>query len=138
MNKCTLNWTFSAGPANQSLYRWQKKSGLEKLPGSYKTCNSMSFDYKRNILYSMDGCEQTVTAFKINKKTGKICKWLKNCTLLNSNQSNSYAIQWYFLANPWIVISNFGVPNSVAPVGITVDKVNKTQSKLFVQLNLLD
>ncbi|XP_055306657.1 regucalcin-like, partial [Sitodiplosis mosellana] len=84
-------------PANQGLYRWQKKSDLERLPGSYVTVNSMGFDYKRGILYVSDGCTHTVRAFKVNKKTGKI-------------------------SQPWVVVSNFGLPNSVAIVRISVDK----------------
>lgn len=62
------------GPAEQGLYHWTRKGGVERLPGSYKTTNSVAYDYKRNCLYHLDGCEQTLRKFKFNPKTGKCCK----------------------------------------------------------------
>ena len=73
-NFTKLNGTFSGAKATQGLYSWHKKRGLKKLPGSYVTCNSMTYDNKRNILYVMDGCEQTIRAFKVDKNTGDVCK----------------------------------------------------------------
>lgn len=56
------------------FYRYTKCNGLERLEGSYKTSNSLTFDYKKNILYHVDGCEPIIRSAKVNKKTGKLCK----------------------------------------------------------------
>lgn len=64
-------------PADQGLYRWTRKRGVERLPGSYKTTNSLGYDYERNYLYHLDGCTQMLRRFKVNPKTGKVCKMNK-------------------------------------------------------------
>lgn len=71
--KLFLNKNVSGAPATQRFYRYSRESGLELLPGKYKTTNSLAFDYERNILYHLDGCTQELIAFKVSK-TGSICK----------------------------------------------------------------
>lgn len=88
---------FVADPANNGLYRYSKRRGVERLPGSYKTSNAMTFDYKLNIYYIMDGCDKIIRAFKLNKKTGKLCKKISfDIFRFNRIESYSKSIQYYF------------------------------------------
>lgn len=85
-------FAISGDQADKGFYRWTNKYGLERLHGSYKTSNSLTFDYKRNILYHMDGCEQIVRSFKVNKKSGKICK-LNNNNMFRQNINSNRFLQ---------------------------------------------
>lgn len=68
---CNSHHYATGAPAEQGFYRWTKKHGIETLPGKHQTATSLAYDYTRNTLYLIEGCIQTLWAYKINRKTEK-------------------------------------------------------------------
>lgn len=84
----------------------------------------MTYDYHKNIVYHLDGCTQKVRAAKVNKKTGKMCK--KNEIRIFQSQD----IKSFVFSAPFrIVFDQFCLPQTVAPVGISVTRVSAENEK---------
>lgn len=72
----SIFFIYLGSSANQGFYRWSKNGGLQRLPGSYKTTNSLGFDKKRGLLYHLDGCKQSLIRWKVSS-SGTLCKTIE-------------------------------------------------------------
>lgn len=74
----SLSLQFCAAPANQSLYRYTDKRGVEVLFTGFRATSGLAIDEDRGKLYHVGGCNLLLTEFDYDPKTGDICKFLEH------------------------------------------------------------
>lgn len=69
----TFNIDDFCNARHQLVYYYSKKHGLKQVLSNTSTTSGMIFDKSTQTLFCMDGCEQTITAYR-RKENGDLCK----------------------------------------------------------------
>lgn len=70
----------SSSAANASLYRYQKKHGVQRLIKNQKVPAGIDWNIKNNKFYQVDSCNGIILEYDFDPKTGDICKYLTHKT----------------------------------------------------------